>query len=447
MIRSPKYPLYSSLLTMGVILAACSDSSSNNAEIDNDSSSQVTSTALVISEVVAKSDADGSDWIELQNSGDASISLRDYSLIDSNSESATVLPDVNLEPGAYLVIQATHEVPTDGSHYVPFKLGSDDSVILLLNNESVSELTWQDGDATSGHSYGFYKGVAQTLYPTPGAGNIPYKPFLTDQVVKVELNLSAADWQAILDDPLAEQYKPGSIVFNGITVNEVAIRVKGNSSLGNVANNPDSNRYSFKVDINYYNDDQKFMGLKKLIFNNGWGDPSLMREHLTYQTMREIGSPASRSAFVDLWMAGEHMGLYTFVEAVDSEFIEDHFDYEDGDLYKANKNSKLTWIDNALESYSTLELKRNEDTSDQSALINFLNQLNNSDDPGAVTDIDQVLRYLAVSTLLVNLDSYQGGLAHNYYLYEKERYFFTIIPWDLNQSCGGFNSACSYDIS
>jgi spore coat protein H len=53
-----------------------------------------------------------------------------------------------------------------------------------------------------------------------------------------------------------------------------------------------------------------------------------------------------------------------------------------------------------------------------------------------VLDVDQVLRYLAVSVMTVHLDNYIG-MCHNYYLYETNGKF-TILPWDLNMVFGGF---------
>jgi spore coat protein CotH len=40
---------------------------------------------------------------------------------------------------------------------------------------------------------------------------------------------------------------------------------------------------------------------------------------------------------------------------------------------------------------------------------------------------------MAVSTAWSNLDSYQGSLAHNYYLYEQDG-VFSLLPWDYNES-------------
>jgi spore coat protein H len=89
-------------------------------------------------------------------------------------------------------------------------------------------------------------------------------------------------------------------------------------------------------------------------------------------------------------------------------------------------------------------LKTNENIDNHQALLRFLEVLNEEADETfqqeieKVLDVDQVLRYLAVSTVLVHLDNYIG-MGHNYYLYEVDGKF-TIIPWDLNMSFGGFSS-------
>lgn len=54
-------------------------------------------------------------------------------------------------------------------------------------------------------------------------------------------------------------------------------------------------------------------------------------------------------------------------------------------------------------------------------------------------DVDNMLRYMAVHTFAVNLDSLSGNMAHNYYLYEEDGKL-NIIPWDYNLAFGGFQS-------
>ena len=67
----------------------------------------------------------------------------------------------------------------------------------------------------------------------------------------------------------------------------------------------------------------------------------------------------------------------------------------------------------------------------------MIENLNSGTDLEKYINVDDTLAYLACSTVLSNFDSYQGGIGHNYYLYEKDGQF-TMLPWDLNQSFGGF---------
>jgi len=96
-----------------------------------------------------------------------------------------------------------------------------------------------------------------------------------------------------------------------------------------------------------------------------------------------------------------------------------------------------------------MALKTNENSPDHSALLRLLDILNNEpDDTFAeeiekVLDVDEVLRFLAVSTAVVHLDNYIG-MGHNYYLYEVDGKF-TVIPWDLNMAFGTFSSGLDRD--
>jgi spore coat protein H len=91
-----------------------------------------------------------------------------------------------------------------------------------------------------------------------------------------------------------------------------------------------------------------------------------------------------------------------------------------------------------------MALKTNENKADHSLLFRLLEVLNNEPDETfpeeieKIMDVDEVLRFLAVSTVIVHLDNYIG-MGHNYYLYENDGRF-VIIPWDLNMAFGTFNS-------
>ncbi len=101
----------------------------------------------------------------------------------------------------------------------------------------------------------------------------------------------------------------------------------------------------------------------------------------------------------------------------------------------------LKYSDDEISSYSTIfegEVFKGTE-SDYARVIKALKNLNDGTDLERYIDVDQVLRYFAVNTVLVNLDSYVTNMKHNYYLYEKDGQL-SMVPWDYNLSFAGFQS-------
>ncbi|MBM4371547.1 MAG: CotH kinase family protein [Deltaproteobacteria bacterium] len=410
---------------------------------------------LLLNEVVV---AGGEDWLELVVLGDEPVVLSAYTLVDDNPDHEPApLPAVSLSPGEFLVIRAVSVDEIVEGPSVPFRLGGGDALTLRRLGEVVDVLEWEDGDAPEGTSWGRLpdgQGAAQTLLPTPGAANealdgppvVCTDPFVTDRVVSVSLELDLADWQDILANPKAEEFHPGAFVWDGLRVEEVGIRTKGNSSLSS-ATRLDTIRLPFKVDFNLYVDGQEFCGYGKLVFNNGFKDPTLLRESLAYRAARAFGMPAPRTAFVDLTVAGEHLGLYTMVEPVDEDrFLQDHFEDADGDLYKPEQpDGVLAWKGDAFTDYPGIQVEQNADTTDHAALLRLIDVLEHgpAEDLEEVLDVDATLRFLAFDAFFVNLDSYPGS-GHNYYLYEQDGRFLPVL-WDVNEAFGNFTCTCDRD--
>ncbi|MEZ4465244.1 MAG: CotH kinase family protein [bacterium] len=402
---------------------------------------------LVINEIIA---AGGEDGIELTVVGAAPVELAGYTLVDDKEgREPAALPAGSLAPGAFLYIVARSDDPGDGSPWVPFKLGGADAVTLAHAGTIAARVAWEDGEAPAGTSLGRLPdgmGPFVTCTPTPGApnqaGSGPPTVFDPDRVVEVRVAMDPADWATLLADPLSKTWLPGQLTFDGEAIGEVGIRTKGNSSLNSV-DRMGGERFSFKVDVDRFVDGQRVRGVRTLNLNNGFKDPTLMRERLASRLAAALNLPAPRTAFVDLWVADLHMGLYTLVEQVDADFLEDHFGDGDGDLYKPEPpTGTLQWRGDSIASYAGLEPESNEDTTDHAAFLALVAALD-AGDPGAynrVMDVDEVLAYLALQAALVSLDSYPGS-GHNYYLYEIDG-TFRVIPWDMNEAFGVFTCGC-----
>ena len=255
--------------------------------------------------------------------------------------------------------------------------------------------------------------------------------FAKGVVNEINIEISEEDWADLVENPLEETYYAVDVTINGETLSNVALRTKGNNTLTSVASS-DSDRYSFKIDFDYFNDGENYYGLKKLNLNNNYGDASYMREYISYRIMGEMGIPVPATSYTHITINGEEWGLYLAVEPIDEVFLERTFGDSTGDLYKPDgTGADLVYRGDDMSEYPGLVLKTNEETSDGSAILESGEGLED------VLDVDEVLRYLAANVALANYDSYLGNTTHNYYLYEQDGRF-TIVPWDYNYSFGGF---------
>lgn len=264
--------------------------------------------------------------------------------------------------------------------------------------------------------------------------------FQEDTVNEINIEIDEADWQDMLDNPLEEEYHKANVTINGETVGNVAIRTKGNTSLTSVANS-DSDRYSFKLDFDYYDNNGNYYGLKKLCLNNNYSDNSSMREYISYKIMGEMGLDVPECAYSHITVNGEEWGLYLAVEPVDEVFLAAHFADATGDLYKpegvGGTGADLVYNGDDIFAYTGLNLKTNLNSSDGKEILALMQALEDGEGLEEVLDVEKALKYIAANVALANFDSYLGNTTHNFYLYE-ENSRFTIIPWDMNLAFGGF---------
>ncbi len=109
---------------------------------------------------------------------------------------------------------------------------------------------------------------------------------------------------------------------------------------------------------------------------------------------------------------------------------------------EAGGGADLIYTDDNVSSYSQIfenAVFSNVKNSDFNRVITALKYLNAGEELETYVDVDHTLRYFAVNTAVVNLDSYVSSMKHNYYLYEKNGQI-TILPWDYNLAFGAFQS-------
>lgn len=158
--------------------------------------------------------------------------------------------------------------------------------------------------------------------------------FDTSQIMTVNIIMDEDQWQDLLDNAISEQYYACDVEINGEKIPNVGIRTKGNTSLSSIANDPDTDRYSFKIKFDKYVDGQTCMGLDKLVLNNNFADATNRKEALVYDMFQYLGADASLYNYAKISVNGEYWGTYLALEAVEDSFKLRNYGVSDGKLYK-----------------------------------------------------------------------------------------------------------------
>ena len=165
------------------------------------------------------------------------------------------------------------------------------------------------------------------------AHTMGYEDRLFDNTRVHTLEIVMNDWDEFIQNAMSEEYYAADLVIDGESYKNVAIRGKGNTSLSSVAS-MGSERYSFKVEFDHYDNSITYHGLDKLSLNNLIQDTTMMKDYLTYTMMVEFGAAAPLCSFVYITVNGEDWGLYLAVEGVEDSFLERNFGLDYGELYK-----------------------------------------------------------------------------------------------------------------
>ena len=262
-------------------------------------------------------------------------------------------------------------------------------------------------------------------------------------IQNIEVFFSFSNWDAQLDAAATtESYiVADSVRINGVSFDSVGVKYKGNSTY-----NPTNNKNPFHIKLDYIKGSQDYLGYVDIKLQNGYRDPSMIREVLSYAILEQY-MDCPKANFANVYINGGLRGLYSNAEDISDDFNAAHFYSSDGSFFKCNPvggagpgstiSPDLNYINSDTASYAQgYELKSTYGWSDLVDMITVLN--NNFTQIETKLDIDRAIWMLAYNNVLVNLDSYNGAFRQNYYLYRDINDRFVTTVWDLNMSFGGF---------
>ena len=185
-------------------------------------------------------------------------------------------------------------------------------------------------------------------------------------------------YYAQYNDGLADkQYMIASVEIDGTIVDSVGVRQKGYfSNWGS-----EGLKEPLKIDFAEYVDGKRYDGLKKINLQNGFQDPSMMRDALAYKFMRDAGVAAPRSSYAKVYLNDTYWGLYVVVEQVDNKFVKNWFENNDGNLFKCINNTSLKWQGSSQTAYEDeFALKTNEELDNWDHFIELVDKINDEDE-------------------------------------------------------------------
>lgn len=293
------------------------------------------------------------------------------------------------------------------------------------------------------------------------------------QLYTYDLTVAPEEMAKLDADPTAEKYVPAKLTWDGV---EYAAGLRYKGSVGSWAGCTASTdaqgkpsgaktcpKLSLKLSFDAYDDDGRFMGLKKLQFTSMNHDPSLMKERLGYWLYREMGVPAPRAVHAKIRINGELVGLFANVEDIDDVYTRSRFaDGGEGNLYKERWPSGSSHAPPTTEAYFLEGLKTNKHHDPSVAKIHTFATAVTSSDPnaraGAIAhwlDVPNMLTAFAVDRAIRADDgplhyycfpaagSFEC-INHNFFFYEEttaDRLW--MIPWDLDDAFAVQNDQAS----
>ncbi len=346
--------------------------------------------------------------------------------------------------------------------------------------------------------------INKTIQKDPRKG-LYSKKFIKNKVNEIRISIPKNNYNYLLQNA---KDKP-KVLINDIKINNdklkyASMTTKGASTLYPIVTS-NNDRFSYTINFNKYinkkngySDNQNFYGLNKLSLNNMLGDPSLIKEYLSYYLLTEMKVPTPEYAYTKLYINNKYQGLYFMLEPIDTSLSMRTLNQDNNFIVKPKKNGGTLIYNNELDNYidnngnfdfskilydkngNVIEPKNNilekyngiwendidtlnnihKDLPTFFKWLKRLNELNNLEDKNTeyyeeelnkIIDVDSLMRYWAANVYLVNSDSYSSITVENYALHMSKDGYVTIIPWDYNYTFGAIhmlntNNVINYNI-
>ncbi|QNQ89474.1 spore coat protein CotH [Corynebacterium poyangense] len=259
-----------------------------------------------------------------------------------------------------------------------------------------------------------------------------------------------------------------TVTIDGTTIENVGLRLKGNSTLQSLKNNSGSGQagpqngpgnppggagatqLSFDdpaslpwlISFDEYQEGRGYQGHKEISLRPASnGSLTAMNEALSLDLTSQSGQVTQDYSLASVSVNGGTSAPRLVIDLPDAQWANE---LGDGVLYKADASGGMDYQGEDPTDYEDGYSQINaEGTYDLEPIMRFLDFVNNSSDEdfhdhlSEYLDVDEFATYLATQTLLSNDDAMDGP-GNNYYLwYDVHQGTMQVLSWDLNMTFMG----------
>lgn len=249
-------------------------------------------------------------------------------------------------------------------------------------------------------------------------------------VHRIDLTMAPADWLEVRDNPGTEAWYPADFSWDGESLSNIGVRAFGQGSV--VAGKP-----PLKLDFDRYEDGVEWRGLEQLKLDSSVQDAGFLNEAVGTRVLREMGLPAARTGWAQVYVNGTLAGLFIVLESVDDQFVKRWFGDDDGPLY-----GTVTWRYgqglNPITSGTVLDWYEPQTSlgGDGSEILAAIEAVasGTDEDVEAALDLDLFTRIAVTRSAMGAIDQFAAD-GNNFYLYVDDG---RIVPiaWDLDADLG-----------
>lgn len=264
-------------------------------------------------------------------------------------------------------------------------------------------------------------------------GTVVADPSLSSQLPIFHWYVDPAVYAAALSHYLTDLTEPAVLYYNGRLYDNIRFRVRGQSSRSFA-----KKHWKFYMPQGHDFAEPSLIPIPFDQFNlqSNYADKSFLREILAYESFRDAGAPKNSAFPIRLQQNGSFFGLYTFVQAMDDDYLAVNQIDENGAWYKAFDDCRLRPLSGLPARYEK-NTRLYEGYEDLHAFLTGINVPNTPTRRNFLfdnLDVPQTLNYIAVNTIIHNNDQ----MAKNYFLYRDTEGTgrWTMHAWDNDLTFG-----------